>query len=304
MYENHYGFRAKPFSLIPDPDFFFTSKAHNMALTLLEYSLTEQTGFIVISGEVGSGKTMLIRRLLENIPEDITVGLITNTHRSFGELLQYVLLAFDLDYKDNQKVELYRRFVDFLIGQYSNGKRTVLIIDEAQNLAADALEEIRLLSNVNSGKDFLLQLILIGQPELLDVLKRPELRQFVQRISVDYQLRPLDVAETRAYIGHRISVVGGRHDLFDTGACAAIYYFTGGIPRLINVLCDLALVFGFAEGDARIDIDTVMDVAAARALTGLAAFRAEPDGSSRAEVRARILEMAAGTQEPRRVAGL
>jgi len=196
MYEDFFSLREKPFSLIPDPEYLYLTKGHRMALTLLEYSLSEQTGFVVITGEVGSGKTTLVRKLLSSMPGQLTVGLLTNTHRSFGDLLQNILMVFNIDCKEASKVDLYRRFVDFVVEQYAGNKRTVLIVDEAQNLDIDVLEELRLLSNINADKDFLLQMILVGQPELADKLRRPELRQFVQRISVDYHLRPLSVEDT------------------------------------------------------------------------------------------------------------
>lgn len=289
MYEPLFGFHEKPFSLIPDPEFLYLSEGHKIALSLLEYGVAEQTGFVVISGEVGSGKTTLIRHLLRSVSDDVVVGLITNTHPTFGELLQWIGLAFDLDYKGSDKVGLYQRFLDFLIEQYASGRRVVLIIDEGQNLSLEALEELRMLSNINADKDYLLQIILLGQPELLHKLKRPELRQFVQRIGVDYHLGPLDLKDATKYIKHRLTVAGGTPELFDDHACAAVYYYTEGIPRLINVLCDLALVYAYAEDRRRVDIDTVIEVAAARRKSGLAAFRDDPEGQSREEVKRTII---------------
>ncbi len=277
MYEAYYGFREKPFSLIPDPSFLYLSHSHKMALTLLEYGLTQQTGFVVITGEVGSGKTTLVRRLLNGVEDEIHIGLITNPHHSFGELLQWICLAFELEYEGKSKVQLYQCFVDFLIEQYATGRRTVLMIDELQNLDIETLEELRMLSNVNSEKDFLLQLVMVGQPELLEKLKKPELRQFVQRIGVDYHLTPLDRRDTVEYIRHRLMVAGGDRDIFDDYACGAVFYYSGGIPRLINVLCDLTLVYGFAEDKARVDIETVLEVAAARAGTMLGY---QPEGAA------------------------
>jgi type II secretory pathway predicted ATPase ExeA len=288
MYEAYYGFRERPFSLIPDPDFLYLSRGHAMALSLLEYGLTEQTGFVVISGEVGSGKTTLVRRLLNDASDDLTVGLITNTHRSFGELLQWISLAFDLDYRGKDKVQLYQDFVDFMLDQYAAGRRVVLIIDEGQNLEVDALEELRMLSNVNAGKDYLLQVVVVGQPELLEKLRRPELRQFVQRISVDHHLNPMELKDTIGYIRHRLEVAGGDPAIFDELACCAVQYFSGGVPRLINILCDHSLVYGFAEDKPRIDIDTVIDVAEDRRHSGLGPFRSDGEGASRDEIKTLI----------------
>ncbi len=301
MYEDFFRLREKPFSLIPDPEYLYLTKGHRMALTLLEYSLSEQTGFVVITGEVGSGKTTLVRKLLTTMPGQLTVGLLTNTHRSFGDLLQNILMVFNLDFRQGSKVDFYQRFVEFVVEQYAQNKRTVLIVDEAQNLDIDVLEELRLLSNINADKDFVLQMILVGQPELAEKLRRPELRQFVQRISVDYHLRPLSVEDTIGYIRHRLRVAGGDPELFSTAACCAVYFYAHGVPRLINVLCDLSLVFAYAEEQSEIDLDTVIDVAAARALTGLGPFRSDPEEKSRSEVKRLLSELMAGQAAPRRV---
>ena len=198
MYKAFYGFKEKPFSLLPDPGFLYLSKNHRMALAMLEYGFLNQAGFTVITGEIGSGKTTLIRHLLGEIARDqiVTVGLVSNTHRSFGELLQWVLLAFKLEYRGKEKVELYQTLADFLSREFDQGRRTVLIIDEAQNLSVQSLEQLRMLSNINADKDQILQLILIGQPGLRETLRLPELEQFAQRIAVDFHLQPLDLQET------------------------------------------------------------------------------------------------------------
>ena len=262
MYEAFYRFREKPFSILPDPSFLYPSSKHSMALALLEYGLMNQAGFNVITGEIGTGKTTLIRYLLGQMDKDVTVGLISNTHRSFGELLQWILFAFKLEHRGKQKVEMFQDFLDFLLREYSQKKRPVLIVDEAQNLAPETLEELRMLSNVNADKDQILQLILVGQAELRETLRRPDMQQFAQRIVVDYHLEPLDRQETHAYIRHRIAVAGG-HDplLFDDAACDAVYQHSQGVPRLINLLCDTALVYGFAAQQTRIDARTVDEVA-------------------------------------------
>jgi general secretion pathway protein A len=261
MYEAFYQFREKPFTLLPDPGFLYLSNRHRMALTMLEYGLMNQAGFTVISGDIGAGKTTLIRHLLNNMDQEHTVGLISNTHRSFGELLQWVLLAFNLEHRDMDKVEMYRRFVDFIIEEYAHNRRTVLIIDEAQNMEAETLEELRMLSNINADKDQTLQVILVGQRELRETLRRPDLVQFAQRISVDYHLEALSETDTAGYIRHRLEVAGGNPDIFTPAACKAVYHFTGGVPRLINLLCDTALVYGYAEQRQRIDARLIADVA-------------------------------------------
>lgn len=261
MYEAFYGFREKPFSIIPDPSFLYFSPKHQMAFDLLEYGLMNQAGFNVITGEIGTGKTTLIRHLLGRLGQDTSVGLISNTHRSFGELLQWILFAFGLDYKGKEKVEMFHTFLDFMLQQYAQNKRTVLIVDEAQNMAPETLEELRMLSNVNADKDQVLQVILVGQAQLRDLLRRPDLEQFAQRIAVDYHLEPLEQEETRTYIRHRVNVAGSSADLFDDASCNAVYQHSQGVPRLINLLCDTALVYGFAEQKQSIDAELVHDVA-------------------------------------------
>jgi general secretion pathway protein A len=262
MYESFYGFRERPFSIIPDPSFLYFSPKHSMALDLLEYGLMNQAGFNVITGEIGTGKTTLIRYLLNHLGQDVTVGLISNTHRSFGELLQWILFAFNLEWRGRKKVEMFQTFLDFLVQQYSHNKRSVLIVDEAQNMSADTLEELRMLSNVNADKDQLLQITLVGQAGLRETLRQPELEQFAQRIAVDYHLEPLDREETPAYIRHRISVAGRNGQaLFDDAACDAVHELTDGVPRLVNLLCDTALVYGYAEQKLKIDAQIVQDVA-------------------------------------------
>jgi general secretion pathway protein A len=262
VYEAFYGFREKPFSILPDPSFLYLSPKHSMALALLEYGLMNQAGFNVITGEIGTGKTTLIRYLLNQTASDVTVGLISNTHRSFGELLQWILFAFKLEHGSKEKVEMFQTFFDFLLREYSENRRTVLIVDEAQNMSADTLEELRMLSNVNADKDQVLQVVLVGQAELRDTLRRPDMEQFAQRIVVDYHLEPLDREETRTYIRHRIKVAGGNDPLtFDDAACDAVFEHSHGVPRLTNLLCDTALVYGFAEQKLRIDAQVVQDVA-------------------------------------------
>ncbi|MHB8533855.1 MAG: ExeA family protein [Sulfuricaulis sp.] len=261
MYEDFYGFRSKPFSLLPDPEFLFLSKKHSMALTLLEYGLMNQASFSVITGDIGTGKTTLIRQLLNHMERDVVVGLITNTHPSFGELMQWVLLAFNLECPNKDKVDMYKIFMDFLIKQYAANRRTVLIIDEAQNLSSQALEELRMLSNLNSEKDLVLQVILAGQPGLRDNLRDPHLEQFAQRISVDYNLDPLSADEMHEYIHHRLRIAGGSDELFDAEACEAVHEYSGGIPRLANLLCDTALVYGYAEQTRCINRNLIEDVA-------------------------------------------
>ena len=269
MYREFYNLSEKPFTLLPDPGFLYMSDKHRMAFTLLEYGLMNHAGFTVISGDIGAGKTTLIRHLLDNMDREHTVGLISNTHRSFGELLQWILLAFNLDHAGMNKVEMYQRFVDFIIDEYAHNRRTVLIVDEAQNMSAETLEELRMLSNVNADKDQALQVILVGQNELRETLQRPDLVQFAQRISVDYHLQHLSEIETANYIRHRLKVAGGRRYVFSDAACRAVHRYSNGVPRLINLLCDNALVYGYAEQKQQIDANLVTQVAKEKQAGGI-----------------------------------
>lgn len=286
MYEQFYGLKEKPFSLSPDPEYFYLSGKHRRALTMLEYGLVNHVGFSVITGEIGSGKTMLLRKLLQQIEGDISVGLVSNTQvATFEELLRWILFAFSLEYRGKEKVELYEVFTDFLLEEYARGRRTVLIIDEAQHLGPASLEQLRMLSNINADKDNLLQLTLVGQPELWKLLRRPELDQFRQRVGVDYHLQSLDKDETVEYLRHRLEVAGGNPDVFEAGACEEIFNWTSGVPRLINLLCDMALVYGFADQARVITRELVRDVAKDRA-SGLAPLKEKKQRSSTASGKA------------------
>jgi len=250
MYEAYYQLREKPFSILPDPDLIYWGRMHTMAFTMLEFGIMNNAGFTVITGEIGSGKTTLLRYLLRRITPSVTVGLISSSPQGRHELLQMILMALDQSFEGDYPV-LFKRLQDFLYGQYANGRRTILIIDEAQNLEPDALEHLRMLSNINADKFQILQLILVGQPQLREMLMSPKLHQFAQRISSDFHLSPLDPNEVAKYIAFRLEAVGSRRPLFTAEACALIAKASGGIPRMINVLCDTALVYGFA-GDSKV----------------------------------------------------
>ncbi len=260
MYESFYGLKAKPFSMLPDPEFLYLGKKHQMGLTSLEYGLINHAGFCVISGEIGAGKTTLLRKLLDSIEDNYTVGMITNTHQSFGELLDWVLSAFGIHQPGLSKVEMHQRLVDFMLEQYASNKTTLLIVDEAQNMPATTLEELRMLSNINSEKDQVLQIILSGQPGLKETLRKPQLIQFAQRIGVDYHLDALNPIETCFYIQHRLITAGASEDIFTPDACRLINDYSGGVPRLINLLCDTALVYGFADQKKIIDVDVIEEM--------------------------------------------
>ena len=260
MYDQFYGFSERPFSLLPDPDFLFLSDKHRAALDTLELAIFNHSGFCVISGAIGAGKTTLIRELLNRLNDDVQVGLVSNTHPSFGELMQWVMAAYGLPADTADPLELHQRFIDYVIQRYAEGKHTLLIIDEAQNLSMGALEELRMLSNVNSEKDLVLQIIMTGQKELREKLRRPELTQFAQRISIDYYLGGLTPDETGLYIQRRVTHAGGAADLFTQEACQQVFEYSQGIPRVINRLCDLSLVYGYAQQSERIDVGLVKAV--------------------------------------------
>ena len=269
MYEAFYGLNAKPFSLLPDPAYLFLSRQHKVAMSLLEYAVTNDVALSVVTGEVGSGKTTLVRQLLRRLDPTFSVGLISNTHADFPNLMKHVALAFGLPFKNLDEVELHQQFTDFLIDEYAKARRVVLIVDEAQNLDANTLEEIRLLTNINADNDTLLQLILVGQPEFHDLLRKHELRQIAQRIGIVTKLEPLNEKETAMYVQHRLAVAGGDPKLFNRNALRLIYWNSGGIPRVINNLCELALVYGYAGQRKRIDALMIADIARNRVDTGL-----------------------------------
>jgi type II secretory pathway predicted ATPase ExeA len=260
MYERHFGFKSKPFSLTPDPAFLYLSRQHAMAMTMLEYGLESGAAFSLLTGDIGSGKTTLVRRLLRGLGDQVVVGLISNTHERFRSIHGWALSALGIKPGGESGIARYEALIDSFVSRYAKGQRTLLILDEAQNLSIPVLEELRLLSNVNSETDLVLQVLLVGQPELRAKLSRPELAQFAQRVSVDFHLRPLDCEETRAYIRHRLFVAGGDPDVFLPEAIEFVYARTDGVPRLLNQLCDFALVYAFAEGRRTVDADLIAHV--------------------------------------------
>jgi general secretion pathway protein A len=269
MYEAFYGLKEKPFSIQPDPDFLFMSRRHSHAYAVLEYSIRNKAAFAVISGEIGCGKTTLVRHLLNNLGDDACVGLVYNTHQEIANLLEWIMLAFGQPYAGLSQVALYDAFQNFLIKQYGAGKRVLLIVDEAQNLNPAALESLRMLSNINADKDQLLQMILVGQPQLKELLRRPELQQFAQRISAHFFVRALDKSEVEFYIKHRLHVSGRNDSLFTLAATERIAEISRGIPRTINILCDMALVYGFSGESTSIDVDLVDEVVRDQSMFGI-----------------------------------
>jgi general secretion pathway protein A len=269
MYEKYYGLRAKPFAMTPDPAFLFPSRHHQFAAMMLEYGIANQAGFFLLTGEVGCGKTLLVRHLLRNLGDETSVGLIANTSRNFSKLLPWISLAFELPFRGMDDTELYEQLEGYLVAQYAKQRRVLLIVDEAQNLGIAMLEELRVLSNLNADKNLVLQTLLVGQPELREILRRRDMRQFAQRISIDYHLPALTRSETRSYVRHRLTVAGGNPELFEAPAIERAFECSGGVPRLLNQICDLALVYGFSDQRQRIDAETMEHVIHDRSQGGL-----------------------------------
>lgn len=259
MYEAYYGLREKPFSILPDPDLIYWGENHKLAFAVLEFAVVNSAGFCVITGEIGAGKTTLLRHLLRKLGSHINVGMISNTPQGRDELLQWIMMSLNQPFEGSFSA-LYFKFQQYLQTQYASGRRTLLIIDEAQNLQPDALESLRMLSNINADKDQLLQLILVGQPQLQALLSSPRLIQFAQRVSADFHLKALNGEEVFDYIDYRLRAVGARVPLFSRDACAAVARASAGVPRTINILCDTALVYGFARQEKWIKRDIIEEV--------------------------------------------
>jgi type II secretory pathway predicted ATPase ExeA len=253
IYTAFFGLKERPFSLVPDPDFLFWSPQHQRAFTMLEYGILTRAPITLVTGEVGAGKTTLLQHLLRSLGADVRVGLISNAHGDRGELLRWVLMALDQPAASaDTYVDLFARFQRFLIEEYAAGRRVILIFDEAQNLSRESLEELRMFTNINAGKDELLQLVLVGQPELRESVARPDLRQFAQRVSAAFHLPAMDAPTVRAYIRHRLQVAGASHDIFGLPASDLIHEATGGVPRLVNQLCDFAMVYAYTKNATKV----------------------------------------------------
>lgn len=264
MYCKYFGIDSKPFSITPDPRFLFLSDRHREALAHLVYGVGEGGGFVQLTGEVGTGKTTLCRALLEQLPATVDVALILNPKLSGLELVAAICDELKVEYpRDTPSLKvLVDRLNDHLLSSHAAGRRTVAVVDEAQNLATDVLEQIRLLTNLETAQAKLLQIILIGQPELQTLLARDELRQLAQRITARYHLGELDRDETRSYIIHRLRVAGGHADLIAADAMDEVYRLSGGVPRLINVICDRALLGAYVEDRRQVDVRIVRRAAA------------------------------------------
>jgi general secretion pathway protein A len=271
MYEAFYGLREKPFSILPDPDLIYWCQSHRLAFAMLEFGVMNSAGFTVITGEIGCGKTTLIRYLLRKLDHHVTTCLISNTPRAHEALLPWILMSLNQPFEGSHPA-LFKQFQRFLHDQSAKGRRTILIVDEAQNLNSEALEELRMLSNINTDKQQFLQLILVGQPQLKELLRAPQLLQFAQRVSSDFHLRPLEPREVSEYINFRLNAVGARSKLFTDDACRVVADTSRGIPRTINVLCDTALVYGFAAEAESVTSELVNNVIQNKAQFGVLPF--------------------------------
>jgi len=263
MYNTYFSLDENPFSIAPDPRFLYMSEQHREALAHLMFALKSEGGFVLLTGEVGTGKTTVCRCLLEQLPGDLNVAFVLNPKLTAGELLATVCDELGIDYQaDPASIKVLVDGINrYLLAAHAAGRRTVLIIDEAQNLSAEVLEQIRLLTNLETNQKKLLQVVMLGQPELRSLLARPELRQLSQRITARYHLGPLNRREVAAYIDHRLGVAGYRKKLFSAPVVGLIYRLTGGVPRLINVLCDRALLGTYVQGLDRVTSVTVKNAA-------------------------------------------
>jgi general secretion pathway protein A len=269
IYNAHFGLAERPFTLLPDPDFLYWSDNHTRAYAMLEYGMLTHAPITVVTGEIGAGKTTLLRHLLRQLPEDITVGLISNAQGNRGELLHWVLMALGVATDMNASyVQLFAQFQDFLIAEYAAGRRTMLIFDEAQNLSVETLEELRMFSNINADKDELIQLVLVGQPELRELISQPRLVQFAQRIAAEYHLPGMSAEAARDYIYHRLRVAGASREIFTPAACECVHVASRGVPRLVNQICDYALVYAFTDGRDAVDAGVIEQVVIDRRMHG------------------------------------
>src|SRR5579864_921704 len=262
MYERFYNLRERPFSLSPDPDYLYPSRVHKEALSYLRYGIESHAGFIVITGEIGSGKTTLLQTVLRGLDHQTSVARLVSTTLHARELIEAVMLDFGLDPgQARSKPYLLRDFARYLVEQRAAGRLALLVIDEAQNLSLAALEEVRMLSNLETEKSKLIQIALIGQPNLRDVLARPELEQLRQRVTVSYHLQALDAAETSAYVNHRLrrAAIGAPLE-FPRDVTDLIHEHSRGIPRKINVIADAILLFGYGEEQRTVTADLTRQV--------------------------------------------
>lgn len=262
MYEAFYGISSKPFQLNPDPSFYFGSKQHRRAKAYLEYGVQRNEGFIVITGEVGAGKTTIVRGLLASLdPNKVVAANLVTTQLDAEDTLRLVGAAFGVRVKDVSKADVLMALEAYLVSQANQGKRCLLIVDEAQNLTPRAVEELRMLSNFQFGQQALLQTFLVGQPEFRTILQSPSMQQLRQRVTATCHIGPLDLEETRGYIEHRLKCAGSTgRPTFDSAAFIAVFKASGGIPRRVNLICDRLLLLGFLGSKDAFDLKDVDEV--------------------------------------------
>jgi len=258
FYLEHFGLDERPFTLLPDPDFLFWSSIHRRAYTVLEYGILSRAPITLLTGEVGAGKTTLLQNLLKSVSPDVTIALVSNAQGGRGELARWVLNALDQRVPvDATYVDMFHQLEEFLLSEYASGRRVLLVFDEAQHLSFEGLEELRMLTNVNSNKDELLQLVLVGQPELRDMVRRPDLKQFAQRIVATFHLPPMDQDTVYAYIQHRMRIAGGTGFEIKRDASDVVASVTHGVPRLVNQLCDISLLYAWTMNRKTVQAKTV-----------------------------------------------
>jgi general secretion pathway protein A len=282
MYEEFFGFKEKPFQIAPNPAYFYKSPKHQNALTYLEYGISENVGFMLLTGEIGSGKTTLIQYILNHLEDDTEATVVFNTNVSADQLLPMILSKLELSSQTQNKAAALDLLYQFLMEKFAQKKRVLLIFDEAQSLSPQALEEVRMLSNLQNESEGLLQIMLVGQPELMVKLQKPGMVQLSQRIAVNFHLEGLNRDETGLYITHRLETAGGRGDLFTETAVDMIFEATGGIPRSINLVCQAALVYAFADGVDRVDEHIIDQIKEDKIGIGLACESVENQGETAA----------------------
>ncbi len=257
----HFGLRERPFALAPDPEFIFWSPEHRGAYAMLDYGLSTRAPITLLTGEIGAGKTTLVHHFIDSLDDEVVIGIISNARPGVNDVLRRVCAALSLVVpKDADSADLFAVIQTFLLTQHAQEKRVLLVIDEGQNLNRDALEDLRMLTNINVGRDEVLQLLLVGQPELRAMVRRADLVQFAQRVAASYHLPRLDAAATAGYIASRIRHAGGNPGIFSRQAAELIFAQTQGVPRLINQLCDLALTYAFAADVPMVKRDLVQQV--------------------------------------------